>query len=137
MYGNPVIDCDGAQIRAQCRQLATVVTVSGVVDARNIERVSAYVRRFILTEKPIVLDLSGVNSFTAEAVSLLDVVDMGCLRASVEWSLITSPAVDRTLDDCDVELNFPAEESVPEALNNFADAMRERRRLLPLLTKSA
>ena len=31
MYGNPTFHCDGADIRAHCRQLATVVTVGGTV----------------------------------------------------------------------------------------------------------
>ena len=30
MYGNPTFDCDGAEIRAHCRQLATVATVKGM-----------------------------------------------------------------------------------------------------------
>ncbi len=51
-YGNPLLDCHGAQLRAQCRQLATVVTVSGRVDAKNIEAVSTAAGWFIITEKP-------------------------------------------------------------------------------------
>ena len=62
-YGNPAADCDGAQIRAQCRHLAIVVTISGEINDSNIDRVRQSVRRFILAEKPLVLDLSGVGSF--------------------------------------------------------------------------
>ena len=40
MYGNPPFDCDGAQIRACSRQLATVVTVTGDLDDANLDRVS-------------------------------------------------------------------------------------------------
>ena len=39
MYANTPFDCDGAQIRACSRQLATVVTVTGVLDDANIDRV--------------------------------------------------------------------------------------------------
>ena len=41
MYGNQAVDCNGAQIRAVCRQLATVVTVTGDIDESNLARVGA------------------------------------------------------------------------------------------------
>lgn len=135
MYGNPTFHCDGAGIRAHCRQLATVVTIAGHLDGANVERASEYTDRFILAEKPFVLDLSGVDSFTREAVSLLFAVDDVCTAAGVEWSMIASRAVEQTLRDAGIE--FPAAGSVPEALNHFADAMVARRQLLPLLTKTA
>ena len=74
MYGNQAVDCNGAQIRAVCRQLATVVTVTGDIDESNLARVGE---------------------------------------------------------------TFPAVGSVAEALHEFAISMGERRRLLPLLTKTA
>ncbi len=53
MYGNPAFECGGAQVRTVCRQLATVVTVQGVVDDSNIEKVTALALRFIIAEKPL------------------------------------------------------------------------------------
>src|ERR1700745_4228093 len=97
MYGNPAVDCDGAQMRALCRQLATVVTISGDVNDANRDRVGAYARRFVLVEKPFVLDLTGVNSFSPECISLLYSLDDACERAGVEWSVIASQQVMRTL----------------------------------------
>ncbi|WNG88098.1 STAS domain-containing protein [Mycobacterium sp. ITM-2016-00317] len=135
MYGNPTFHCDGAGIRAHCRQLATVVTISGRLDEGNVGPASEYTDRFILAEKPFVLDLSGVESFTREAVSLLFAVDDVCTSAGVEWSMIASRAVEQTLREAGID--FPAAGSVPEALNDFADAAVARRQLLPLLTKTA
>ncbi|MDY6996897.1 MAG: anti-anti-sigma factor [Actinomycetota bacterium] len=135
MYGNPTFDCDGAEIRAHCRQLATVVTVTGDLGDANVQRAALYTERFLLTDKPLVLDLSGITSFSREAVSLLLRLDDLCATAGVEWSLITSRAVDQALRDCGVE--FTTAGSVPEALNHFADVMVARRQLLPLLTKTA
>jgi anti-anti-sigma factor len=137
MYGNPAFDCDGAQMRALCRQLATVVTVNGDVNDANLDRIGAYAKRFILMEKPFVLDMTGVNSFSPECISLLYTLDEACDRAGVEWSVIASQQVMRTLRLSGERETFPTMESVAEALHHFADSIGERRRLLPLLTKTA
>jgi anti-anti-sigma regulatory factor len=137
MYGNPAFDCDGAQIRACSRQLATVVTVTGNLDESNLDQVSKYTKRFVLREKPVLLDLSEVTSAAQHIVSLLCDVDDACSAAGVDWSLIASQSVRRAVRIFDDRVELPAEASVADALNHFADAMLERRRLLPLLTKSA
>ncbi len=137
MYGNPPFDCDGAQIRACSRQLATVVTVTGDLDDANLDRVSQHARRFILREKAVVLDLSGVSSATPHIVSLLCDVDDACTANGVDWSLIASQPVTRAVRIFDDRVELPTVATVADALNQFADAMLERRRLLPLLTKSA
>jgi anti-anti-sigma regulatory factor len=137
MYGNPAFDCDGAQIRACSRQLATVVTVTGDLNDTNLDKVSQYAKRFVLREKPVVLDLSGVSSATPHVISLLCDIDDACSAAGVEWSLIASQPVTRAVRTFDDRVEVPTVDSVADALNHFADAMLERRRLLPLLTKSA
>ena len=137
MYGNPAVECDGAQLRALCRQLATVVTVSGEIDEANVECIGDYAKRFVLMEKPFVLDLSGVSSFSTECISLLYRLDEDCDHAGVEWLIIASAPVLRTLKLFGERETFPTAVSVPEALHHFADSMGERRRLLPLLTKTA
>ncbi len=68
---NYTFDCGGAQIRAQCRHLATVVTVRGEIDAVNADQVGEQVRRFILGTDPVVLDMSGVSHFAPAGISLL------------------------------------------------------------------
>jgi anti-anti-sigma factor len=137
-YGSPAIDCGGAQVRAQCRHLATVVTVSGAIDAMNVERVSEYARHFVLPDKPIVLDLSGVDCLASQGIRLLYRIDDDCRAAGIEWALIASPAVSRVLRITNDEGVFPGVGSVHEALHYFADAISARRRLLmPLLHKSA
>jgi anti-anti-sigma regulatory factor len=137
MYGNTPFDCDGAQIRVCSRQLATVVTVTGDLDDANLDRVTQYARRFVLREKPVVLDLSGVSSATPRIVSLLCDIDDACSSAGVEWSLIASQPVTRAVRIFDDRIELPSEATVADALHHFADEMLERRRLLPLLTKSA
>ncbi|MDH6243321.1 STAS domain-containing protein [Mycobacterium sp. OTB74] len=136
-YGNPVVACGDAGVRAQCRQLATVLTVTGAIDESNVDLVSAQVRRCILPEKPFILDLSGVTSFALSSIELLDEVNNSCYAAHVEWSLITSYPVSHVLLACGDDAAFPTATSVADALHHFSDHMYERRRLLPFLTKSA
>jgi anti-anti-sigma factor len=134
-YGNPAVECDGAELRAQCRHLAMVVTVSGVIDDDNFDRLTHKVRRLVLAEKPFALDLSDVTYLSARGVSLLYALDDECDIAGVDWALIASPEVLdvlRMLDDA-----FPVTVSVPEALHHFAEGTLARRRLLPLLHKTA
>jgi anti-anti-sigma regulatory factor len=103
----------------------------------SIDGIGAYAKRFVLMEKPFVLDLTGVNSFSPEHISLLYSIDEACNHAGVEWSVIASQPVMRTLRLFGERETFPTAGSVPEALHHFADSIGERRRLLPLLTKTA
>lgn len=137
-YGSPVFDCGGALVRAQCRHLATVVSVAGAIDAENVDRVSEYSSHFVLPDQPIVLDLSAVDCFTTAGIHFLHRIDEDCRAAGVEWALVVSPAVSRVLQATDDEDLFFIADSVREALHDFADAISARRRLLmPLLTKTA
>jgi anti-anti-sigma factor len=134
-HGYGTFDCDGAQIRAHCRHLATVVTVRGDINAANVDRVSEYLWRLTLGSNPVVLDLSDVNHFAAAGVSLVQRLDEDCRAAGVEWTLVASPAVMGLLGG-DGEL--PVAHSVREALRNLAEAIVSRRQLvLPLIKKTA
>ena len=134
-YGNSAVICEGASMRAQCRQLATVVTIKGDVDSNNIDQIASYVNRFILAEKPLALDLSGVNSFAPHAISLFYDIDERCGALGVDWAVVASQPV--TAEIRRQEVGVPLSSSVPEALHHFAEGNTARRRLLPLLTKSA
>ena len=132
------VDCSGALVRAQCRHLATVVTITGAIDASNVDQVITYARRFNLPDKPFVLDLSGLDTFGAQAVRLLYAVDEACAAAGLEWAVIPSQAVNLTMLVTHGDISFPTATTVHEALQFFADATTARRRLLlPLFTKTA
>ncbi|KAA8967067.1 STAS domain-containing protein [Mycobacterium sp.] len=137
-YGDPTFDCGGAQVRAQCRHLATVVSISGAIDAINVDRAGEYSSHFVLPDTPIVLDLSGLQRMSPQGIRLLHRVDDACRAAGVEWVLVASPAVTRVRSLSGDAFACPVVDSVREALRVFADAISARRRLLlPLLGKSA
>ena len=135
-YGNPAADYQGAHIRGHSRHGATVVTVSGRIDARNLGPISDYVARFVLSDTLFVLDLSGVTAFTPKPADLLDAVDERCEAAGVSWALVPGEVVTRRLGRRIQTL--PVIDSVAEAEHQFDDAvLRRRRMLLPLLRKTA
>lgn len=134
-YGNPALDCDGVRMRACCKQLATVLTVSGEIHGDNAECVRDHAIRNVLPEKSFVIDLSNVTSFAPQAVSLLFDLDDACVRTGVEWALVASASVQQTLRASGSD--FPVVGSVAEAMHHFNEGILARRRLLPLLTKTA
>lgn len=134
-YGNPADDYKGAHIWAQCRHNATVVAVTGKVDARNVDHVIARTIRVIGGESPFVLDLSGVTAFTPAALRLLTAVDDHCATIGAQWALVTSEAVVARIPR---RLEFTMLESVAAAEHRFDDAiLRRRGLLLPLLRRTA
>lgn len=136
-YGNPAQACDLAQMSALCRQLATVVSVSGALDDSNLGRATDYATRYVLCEKPFVLDLSDVEEFSDSGIGLLYAVDDASYAAGVEWAVVASPAVLDVLSHYGDPADFHTVDSVPDALHHFADATAARRRLLPILSKIA
>jgi anti-anti-sigma regulatory factor len=134
---NGVFDCHGAQIRAQCRHLATVVTIRGEIGAENVDPIAEHIRRFTLGENSLVLDLSDVSKFAGAGVWLLYAFDESCRAAGVEWTLVPGTAVTTALDD-DRDDAFAMTPSVREVLNDLSEAIIRRRRMaLPLVRKTA
>jgi anti-anti-sigma factor len=136
--GNGSVDCGGAEVRAHCRHLATVVTIRGEVDAVNVDRVSDCLRRFIVGDNPLVLDISDMRHFAGAGFALLYTFDEDCRGAGLDWTLVASPDVVEKLVAGDGDSVFPTAGSVPEVFGDLADAVVYRRRLaLPLIRKTA
>ncbi len=132
------IDCGAARVRAHCRHLATVVTIDGEIDAANVERIAVYLRRFLLGDSPVVLDMTEVGRITSAGLSLLLTFDDDCDGAGLGWTLVAGPAVSRLLNDAAARDAFPTAGSVREALRDLADAIVSRRQMvLPLIKKTA
>lgn len=130
-------DCNGAQIRAHCRQLATIVTIRGEIDAVNVDQIGEHVRRFVLRDNPVVLDLSAVTHFSSAGMALFCVLDEECRAAGAEWMIVANPVVRALLGD-PAEAPYPVTASVHEALRNLAEGITWRRQsILSLVKKSA
>ena len=101
MYGNPAFDCDGAQIRALCRQLATVVTVNGDVDDTNLDHIS-HVRQALRPDGEAFRAGSERSEFrySGHAFRCCTTSTRTAAHAGVEWSFIASQPVTRTVRSC-------------------------------------
>jgi anti-anti-sigma factor len=123
------IDRDGVDMRAQLRHLATVLTISGDIDARNVDRVSAYATRLVPVGNALLLDLSGVTFFAAQSISVLVTVGDACDNAELPWALVTNHAVDRVLRISEHDDILPVASSVPDGMQYFADLARVRQQV--------
>lgn len=132
---NGTFHCGGARVRAHRRQLATVVTIRGEIDAVNAEQLGGHIRRFLLGDDRVVLDVSGVSPLGEAGISLLETFDEDCRAAGVQWTLVASPAVLETLAVGGTELSGAC--SVHEALHDVADCIARRRRLALSLLRTS
>jgi anti-anti-sigma factor len=123
-FGNCTVDCNGAQMRAHCRDQVTVVKVTGDIDATNIDRLYDYTRRFVRETPGLILDLSGVDFLCARGISVLNTLDNDCRTAGTHWAIVGSPFVRRLLHIGDPSDALPTASSVRQGLNAI-DAQRQ------------
>jgi anti-anti-sigma factor len=114
---------------AQLRHLATILTISGDIDATNTDRVSSYATRLVPVGNALLLDLSGVTFFAAQSISVLVTVDDACDDAESPWALVTSHAVDRVLRISEHDDILPVASSVLDGMQYFADLARVRQQV--------
>jgi anti-anti-sigma factor len=130
--------CGSAHVRAQCRHLATIVTIKGAIDGSNVGPLTDYASRFVLAQNNLVFDMSEVDFFSADGVVLLKMLAADCHAAGVECMLVPSNNVADALRDNRAETLLPIAGSVGEVLHYYADSIATRRQLLlPLIKKTA
>ncbi|WP_197373188.1 STAS domain-containing protein [Mycolicibacterium baixiangningiae] len=83
------------------------ISVGGSIDAGNAADLSEYVLRRGANSRRLTLDLTGVDFLSTAGFSVLCTISERCVRANVEWALVTNPTVRRVLDICDPHLTLP------------------------------
>lgn len=137
-YGNPAVDYRGAHVRAHCRHAATVLAISGCIDATNSDRLTRDAARFILPDKPFIIDLSAVTAFSAQVAQWVSTLGDLCAVEGVDWAVVVSDISPWNLWETMTGTSLPLAGSVAQALHEFDDAISHRRQLLlPLLSKTA
>jgi anti-anti-sigma factor len=122
---------DRVRMRAQWRHQVTVLTISGDVDATNGGRVHDFATRFVLLGNALILDLSGVEFFSARGISVLIAVEHAYRTADVPWALVPSPIVSRVLQLTARETTLPSATSVPDARRRLSAPTHHRLQYTP------
>lgn len=117
---NSIVHCNGALMRAHCQDQATIVKVTGEIDATNIDRFSDYTHRFIKGSTDLILDLSGVDFLCARGISVLVALDNDCRITGTRWAIVAGPTIKRLLHIGDPSDVLPTVTSERHALKSFA-----------------
>ena len=118
--GSCTVDCNGAQMRAHCRDQVTIVKVTGDIDATNIDRFYDYTHRFVGEAPGLILDLSGLDFLCARGISVLTTLDRACRTAGTHWAIVGSSFVRRLLHIGGPSDALPTASSERQALNTIA-----------------
>jgi anti-anti-sigma factor len=126
---------DGVCLRSHTLNGATVVSVTGELDASNIHHLTDYTRPCLTRRSSLVLDLSELEFLGAQGIQSLFAIADECERNGIEWALVPSHPVSRLLRICDKQARLPSVGSIDQALERVSAPARMRR-LLQLVTKS-
>ncbi|TFV61575.1 anti-sigma factor antagonist [Mycobacterium sp. PS03-16] len=83
------------------------LTVSGSIDAANAADLAAYVFRRGANSRRLVLDMTGVDFLSTAGFSILCTIGERCVRAGVDWELVSNPTVRRVVEICDPHRTLP------------------------------
>jgi anti-anti-sigma factor len=126
---------DRASLRAHTLDGVTVVSVTGELDASNIDHLTDYTRPRLRGGCSLVLDLSGLDFLGAQGIRSLFAIADECGRSGIKWVLVPSHPVSRLLRICDKQARLPSATSIDQALERVS-APAPVRGLLQLVTKS-
>lgn len=109
------IDCAGARLDVQAHGLATVLCVTGEIDASNADLIAQAIRRFVRLGAPLILDFSRVEYMGSAGLRVLLLLQDECQLARLHCSVIGGVAL-RRLTRLVTGLGLPLVDSVGEAL---------------------
>ena len=108
------------------RPPATVIELSGEIDACDAEQVSDYLVGYVHVDHPLVLDCSRVDFLSVAGHRATVLFAEKCHRAGRDWVLITSTAVDVLLRVVN-EADLPVVASLDEGLRTLAQGQQGHR----------
>ncbi len=91
------INCHGAAIEVRKHGPATLLVVTGEVDAANAHHFDSALRRLTGAERPVLVDLSGVGFIGVQGLRGLLQFDEQCRRSGTAWVLVADTMVRRVL----------------------------------------
>ena len=118
--GNRQLNVADISMQIEIRRGATVVTVSGELDASNIAHLEDHARQFAMGDRPFVLDLSQLDRLAAQGIRVLFRLDELCQQTGVKWAILPGRPVTRLLRICDRDERLPIVYSIAQALQGFS-----------------
>lgn len=123
------LDCDGARIYVYVRGLGTALRIDGDIDAANVDRVGAEIRRLSRPHTPLILDLSQLGFLGVDGLRALLALNREQRAAGLHLSVVTGPAL-HLLTRIVKDHGLPTVGSVAEALQDIQDSIATRRQIL-------
>ncbi|MDT5219664.1 MAG: hypothetical protein QOF15_1769 [Mycobacterium sp.] len=120
--GDYLIDCNGAWLCPYVEDGATIVRIGGEIDACNADRVSENVFRYAATASGLVVDATAVDFCCVRGLRDLMTLDKHCHDSGIEWALVTSGSVRRTLEVTGMNNTLPLVDSVSTAVHSLTIA---------------
>ena len=114
--GSTSFDCHRARVRAKTDTRLTVISISGEIDASNVDDVSHHVRELASDCGALIVDLAEVDFIALDGLHAQIELNIQCARTGTTWALIASHAVNRLLRVGDHDTLLPAVGSATEAL---------------------
>jgi anti-anti-sigma factor len=109
-------DCRGACLRAKTATGLTLISISGEIDASNVDEVSRRASEVASDCDALIVDLAEVDFIALDGLHALFALNMHCTLTGKTWALIASRAVSRLLRLADRDRLLPAVGSATEAL---------------------
>jgi anti-anti-sigma factor len=109
-------DCRGACLRAKTATGLTLISISGEIDASNVDEVSRRASEVVSDCGALIVDLTEVDFIALDGLHALFALNMQCARTGTTWALIASRAVSRLLRLADPDRLLPAAGSATGAL---------------------
>ena len=99
--------CRGALIMVYDHSVATVVVISGEIDAANADLVNEHLRGRVGPGHVLVVDMTQIDFCGVQTLGHLIALDVECRDVGCEWVLMTSRAVRRLLRIGDLNKRLP------------------------------
>jgi anti-anti-sigma regulatory factor len=122
--GTAFFDCHGACVRAKTDRGLALISISGEIDASNVDEVSRRASEVATDCDALIVDLAEVDFIALDGLHPLFVLNMHCALTGKTWALIAGRAVTRLLRLVDRDRLLPAVGSATEALLRVRQSSR-------------
>ena len=127
--GSTSFDSRLAHMRAKTDTGLTLISISGEIDALNVDNVSHHVRELASDCGALIVDLAEVDFIALDGLHALIALNDQCARTGTTWALLASHAVNRLLRVEIATRYFPPSARRPRPYDWVRRSSRGRRSL--------